>query len=161
MPYELVDPLRRVCQPNEYFNTETQEFEVIRRHGLYDVQETFLVPGGRVLLLAYSPAAAQAYAIGIYQSDQVEYWSAPIVGRRYFARRIAESHGLTVGPANCHLIANVDRISLARKADEVQTIADSIAESGDLSESDEELRAAVNTLRNHMEASGIRLWNGE
>jgi hypothetical protein len=96
MTYTLVAPTRRNAAANEYFNNDTEEFEVIRRHGLYDVQETFLTPEGRVLFLASNAHAPQPYAVGIYNSDHGVYWSEPGDARRHYAWQIAESFGLEV-----------------------------------------------------------------
>ncbi|MFJ9901189.1 hypothetical protein ACIQPR_48615 [Streptomyces sp. NPDC091280] len=96
MTYELVDPMRRVCAPNEYRNTETGEFEIIRKRGLYDVQESFLTPEGKVLVLAYNRSAALSYVVSIYKSDHGVYWDDPHDARRFYAWQIAESFGLVV-----------------------------------------------------------------
>ncbi|MFI1408857.1 hypothetical protein ACH4Y0_02790 [Streptomyces sp. NPDC020707] len=96
MTYEPADVTRRNTAANEYYNTETREFEVIRKHDLYDAQETFLTPEGEILFLAYNGHAAQPYAVGICKSDRGVYWTDPIHTRRHFAWQIAESFGLVV-----------------------------------------------------------------
>ncbi|WP_369042299.1 hypothetical protein [Streptomyces sp. Midd1] len=96
MTYEPVDVTRRDARANEYYNTATKEFEVARKHGLYDVQETFLTPNGQILYLAYREGAAQPYAVGIYKSDHGVYWTDPHDARRHYAWQIAESFGLVV-----------------------------------------------------------------
>ncbi|MEU7146989.1 hypothetical protein AB0B15_02955 [Streptomyces sp. NPDC045456] len=96
MTYELVDPIRRVCEPNEYLNAETGKYEIIRKHGHYRVQETFLTPEGRILFLAYNAYASEPFAVGIYGLDLAIYWTDGNDARRHLAWRIAESFGLTV-----------------------------------------------------------------
>ncbi|WP_411087850.1 hypothetical protein [Streptomyces sp. 061-3] len=99
MTYELREPESRwveLREANEYWNTATEEFEVVKKHGLYDIQETFLTPEGKILFLAYNGHAAQPWAVGIYNSDQGIYWTDPDDARRHYAWRIAESFGLVV-----------------------------------------------------------------
>lgn len=150
-----------LVEANEYWNTKTEEFEVLKRHGLYDIQETFLTPEGKVLFLAYNGYAAQPYAVGIYKSDHGVYWTDPDTARKHYAQRIAEAHGLAVRPVNSWVITDVDRIALARLVNEVALIAESLDESGQLGETGEELTAAVTKLKTHLKAVGIRLRAGE
>ncbi|MFF8283289.1 hypothetical protein ACF06W_11270 [Streptomyces albus] len=94
MKYEMGVKANRLA--HEYKNTSTGEFEVIRRHGLYAVLETFLTPGGKVLFLALNEHAPQPYVVGIYNSDHGVYWTSGDDARRFYAGQIAESFGLVV-----------------------------------------------------------------
>lgn len=98
MSYELMDPTHRgdLVEANEYWNTTTEQYEVVKKHGLYDIQETFLTPEGKILFLAYNGHAVQPYAVGIYNSDHGIYWTDPHDARRHYAWQIAESFGLVV-----------------------------------------------------------------
>ncbi|WP_329147136.1 hypothetical protein OIU91_16485 [Streptomyces sp. NBC_01456] len=96
MTYELADAARRKTRANEYRNTKTGEFEIIAKHGLYDVQETFLTPEGQILFIAYNGHASHPHAVGIYNSDHGVYWTDPHDARRHYAWQIAESFGLVV-----------------------------------------------------------------
>ncbi|MGW1180212.1 hypothetical protein [Streptomyces drozdowiczii] len=98
MSYELVDPVNRgdLVEANEYWNTTTEQFEVVKKHGHYDIQETFLTPKGQIVFIAYNGHAAQPFAVGIYKSDHGIYWTNPHDARRHYAWQIAESFGLVV-----------------------------------------------------------------
>ncbi|MYR62435.1 hypothetical protein GTY54_41630 [Streptomyces sp. SID625] len=109
MKYELVDATRRDAKANEYYNTETREFEVIRKHGLYDVQETFLMPDGQILLLAYRATAAQPHVVGICESDHGVCWNDGGDARRSFAWQIAESFGLVVDKEGSKAVVSASR----------------------------------------------------
>lgn len=54
-----------LVQANEYWNTDTEEFEAVEKHGLYDIQETLLTPAGEVLFLAYNANSGHPFAVGI------------------------------------------------------------------------------------------------
>lgn len=95
MSYELVDR-GGLVEANEYWNTETDEFEVVKKHGLYDIQETFLTSEGKILFLAYNGHASHRWAVGIYKSDHGIYWTDPHDARRHYAWQIAASFGLVV-----------------------------------------------------------------
>ncbi|MFJ4739134.1 hypothetical protein [Streptomyces sp. NPDC088775] len=93
MTYDM--GVRKNRMAHKYKNTETGKFEVIRRHGLYDVLETFLTPSGQILFLAHNESAAQPYAVGFY-NDHGVYWTDPDDARRFYAWQIAQSFGLVV-----------------------------------------------------------------
>ncbi|WP_424863050.1 hypothetical protein [Streptomyces sp. MMS24-I29] len=96
MSYELRDVAGRTCHANEYRNTSTGEFEVLRFYGAYRIQETFLMPDGDVLLLAFDKDAAYPYVIGVYGKSVGVYREDGTDARRHYAWRIAESFGLVV-----------------------------------------------------------------
>ncbi|MFD9815190.1 hypothetical protein [Streptomyces sp. NPDC059080] len=111
MSYELVDPVTRgdLVEANEYWNKTTEEFEVVKKHGPYDIQETFLTPEGKILFLAYNGHAAQPFAVGIYNSDHGVYWTDPHNARRHYAWLIAESFGLVVNKAGSKAVVPASR----------------------------------------------------
>ncbi|MET9360445.1 hypothetical protein ABZX93_06005 [Streptomyces sp. NPDC006632] len=96
MSYELIDPTNRSEWVHEYWNTETEERVIVKKHGRYDIQETFLTPKGEILFLAYNGYASQPYAVGIYNSDHGVYWTDPDDARRHYAWQVAASFGLVV-----------------------------------------------------------------
>ncbi|MFC9755153.1 hypothetical protein [Streptomyces sp. NPDC056921] len=96
MSYELCNIAGRTCHANEYRNTSTGELEVLRFYGAYRIQETFLMPDGDVLLLAFDKDAAYPHVIGVYGKSVGVYREDGTEARRYFTWRIAESFGLVV-----------------------------------------------------------------
>ncbi|PNE43387.1 hypothetical protein [Streptomyces noursei] len=94
MRYELDATKNRMA--HEYKNTETGESEEVQFYGSYTVEETFLMPDGQVLVLAYDETASQPFAVGVHNASMGTYWSDGNDARRNYAWRIAESFGLTV-----------------------------------------------------------------
>ncbi|MFE7114926.1 hypothetical protein ACFU99_05810 [Streptomyces sp. NPDC057654] len=111
MTYELVDVTRRNACANEYYNATTEQFEVIHRHDIYDVVETFLIPTGEILFSAYNPTAPQPFVVGIYGSDAGTYWHDATDARRFFAQRIAQEFGLVVNKKRSAAATADDRVT--------------------------------------------------
>ncbi|MGW3860411.1 hypothetical protein ACWEDZ_02860 [Streptomyces sp. NPDC005047] len=96
MTYELVDATRREASANEYRNTRTGEFEVLRSYGAYRIQESFLMPDGDVLFLGYGESCAYKHVIGVYGRSLGVYRYDAEDARQCYAQKIAESLGLVV-----------------------------------------------------------------
>ncbi|MGW6605859.1 hypothetical protein [Streptomyces sp. NPDC055036] len=107
MTYDM--GVRENRMAHEYRNLATGEFEVIRKHRLYDVVETFLTPEGTILCLAHNETASQPYAVGIYNSGHGVHWADPHDARRYYAWQIAESFGLVVDKEGSKAVLPVSR----------------------------------------------------
>ncbi|MGW1261255.1 hypothetical protein ACWD7Y_04740 [Streptomyces drozdowiczii] len=155
MSYELMDPTHRgdLVEANEYWNTKTERYEVVKKYGLYDVQETFVTPKGEILLIAYNEYAALPYAVGIYNSDYGTYWSNPNDARRYYAWRIAASYGLLVGKEGSKA---VDPASREYATDLVTKIKQDVEQWHDLPD-DVEAAEAGDQLAEHAASLGKHL----
>ncbi|KOT51143.1 MULTISPECIES: hypothetical protein [Streptomyces] len=161
MTYELADPIRRVSELNEYLNTETGKYEIIRRHGPYSVKETFLTPEGRILFIAHNAYASEPFAVGVYNSDQATYCANRNDARRHFAWRIAESFGLTVDREGSKAIPPASRehaTALVKKIKESADEWDRVVQDGDEMEQmgvGSELWTNALSLAKHLQRTGV------
>ncbi|WP_406362376.1 hypothetical protein [Streptomyces sp. NBC_01579] len=161
MSYELREPESRwveLREANEYWNTAAEAFEVVKKHGLYDIQETFLTPEGKILFLAYNGHAAQPWAVGIYNSDHGVYWTDPGDARRHYAWRIAESFGLVVDKEGSKAVvpASRDATDLCKKIKqdcaEWHGFADDEVEAADAGD---QLAEHASSLAKHLQRIGV------
>ncbi|MGW5819267.1 hypothetical protein [Streptomyces noursei] len=159
MTYEMGVTENRMA--HEYRNTETGEFEVIRRHGLYDVLETFLTAEGTVLFLAHNEYAAQPYVVGIYNSDHGIYWTDGDDARRHYGWRIAESFGLVVDKEGSKAVVPASRQYATTLVQQIRKAAGDLASAVDdqdvqgLDRSAAAVRDAAEALGKHLQRIGV------
>ncbi|MFC9505470.1 hypothetical protein [Streptomyces sp. NPDC057002] len=156
--YELVDVARREAEANEYFNTQTQKFEVVRQYGSYRVQETFLTPDGDVLLLGYDQNAAERYVIGYHGRSLGEYFDDGQKARAWYARQIAESFKLTVGPPDSLIIRDGDRLLTVGDVQSLRELALSVKQDPEnlADETAEELWETFRSLESRLKDLGFK-----
>ncbi|WP_329271810.1 hypothetical protein [Streptomyces sp. NBC_01451] len=161
MTYEPSDVTRRKTEANEYWNTKTEKWEVISRHGLYDVQETFLTPEGKILFLAFNAHAAQPYAVGFYNSDQAVYWTDGDDARRHYAWKIAESFDLIVDKKGSKAVVPASRDYATDLCEQIKTHAEDYQQA--VTEQDEfrqeaaaeKLETSASSLAKHLQRTGV------
>ncbi|MFJ5725820.1 hypothetical protein [Streptomyces sp. NPDC093149] len=154
MTYEM--GVKENRKAHEYKNIATGESEVAKKHGLYNIQETFLTSEGRVLFLAHNEHAVHPYAVGIYKSDHGVYRTDPDDARRLYAWRIAESFGLVVGKEGLKAVVPASR---EYATDLVKKIKQDCAEwhSGDVDAevAGDRLAEHASSLGKHLQRIGV------
>lgn len=160
--YERAHPTGRRAEAHEYFNTRTQEYEVVRSYGLYKVQETFLTPDGSVLLLAFNEHNCHPWAVGEHNGikDGV-YWRDGDEARRNFAWIIAESFGLTVGPEQSKAVTLASREYATTLVQQIKKVAGDLGSAVEdqdvhgLDRSAAGVRDAAVSLGKHLQRIGV------
>lgn len=160
--YEKAHPTDRRAQAHEYFNTRTQEYEVVQSYGLYKVQETFLTPDGSVLLLAYDEHNCHPWAIGEHNGiKNGVYWRDGDEARRNFAWLIAESFGLTVDKEGSKAVVPASRQYATTLVQQIRKAAGDLASAVDdqdvqgLDRSAAAVRDAAESLGKHLQRIGV------
>lgn len=159
MTYELSDVTGRETEANEYFNTLTGKFEVIRMYGVRKVQETFLRPDGTILLIAYDAKSdPERFAVGTHGKGEGEYFASGQEARTYYAQKIAESFALTVGPPKSVIIRDGDRALAGGELNALSKAAGLVDEdpTGCSAETLQELVDAAQTVIDRMAGLGIK-----
>lgn len=160
--YELPKTSQREVQANEYYNTRTQDNEIVEFYGLYRIQESFLTPDGTILLLAYNKHAAQPWAVGEHGGvkDGV-FWRDAADARRNFAWAIAESFGLTVDKEGSKAVVPASRQYATTLVQQIRKTAGDLASAIDdqdvqgLDRSAAAVRDAAEALGKHLQRIGV------
>lgn len=113
----------REAEANEYYNTDTDSYEVVRQYGAYRVKETFLKPDGKILIFGEDLSAAEPWVVGTHRAGNGDYFRDAQQARAWFARRIAESFKLVIGPPNSVIVREGDREMLTLDAQGVKQAA--------------------------------------
>lgn len=158
MRYGLADVTRHEAEANEYYNTTTQKLEAVRYYGAYRVQESFLMPDGQVLVLAYNETASQPFAVGVHNASMGVYWSSGMDARRHYAWRIAESFGLTVGKEGSTAVVPASRdyaTDLVEEIKEKSAAWDRAMDRNELMKVGAELEANASSLAKLLQRIGV------
>lgn len=158
MTYEHVDVTRGAATANTYWNTATEQFEVVEKHGLYDIQEKFLTPEGKILFIAYNRRASHPYVVGIYNSGHGAYWIDPHDARRHYAWRIAESFGLVVAKKGSKAVAPASRAYATDLVKEIKRTHDqwyALPEDVEAAEAGDQLASPAISLAKHLQRIGF------
>ncbi|MFB7917037.1 hypothetical protein [Streptomyces sp. NPDC056061] len=154
MKYEMCATQFRTA--HDYLNLVTGEVELIRRYGAYDVQESFLQPDGRILLLAHGAHCGEPYVVGVHNASSGVYWSDEGDARRHYGWRIAESFGLVVEKEGSVAVVPASR---EYATDLVKKIKQDCAEwnSGavDAEEVGDRLVEHASSLAKHLQRTGV------
>ncbi|MGW6604836.1 hypothetical protein [Streptomyces sp. NPDC055036] len=159
MTYELVDMALR--KANEYRNTSTRKFELLRFCGAYRIQESFLMPDGDVLVLAFDEGAALQYLVGVYGRPRGVYRENAREARQYFAWLIAESFGLVVDKEGSKAVVPASRDYATDLAEEIKRRSMAwLQATRDQDESAQEQAAAeleehASSLAKHLQRTGV------
>jgi hypothetical protein len=160
--YQLPDPKIRGAERHEYFNTRTQEYEVVRSYGLYEVRETFLTPDGTILLLGHNEHSGYPWVIGEHNGtkDGV-YWADATEARRNFAWLIAESFDLTVGTEGSAAVVPASRQYASTLVQQIKKTSEDLGSAVEdqdvqgLDRSAAGLRDAAVSLAKHFQRIGV------
>ncbi|MEU9050096.1 hypothetical protein AB0D37_06785 [Streptomyces sp. NPDC048384] len=161
--FEMPDTKLHEAQANEYFNTETQQYEVVRYYGLYDVQETFLTPDGKILLLAYNVHAAMPWVVSEHDGIMNGvFWQEGEDARRNYAWLIAASFGLTVDKEGSKAVVPASREYATSLVQQIKQHTDALVKAVDEHDQDQAadaLKDSANSLAKHLQRIGVLTQN--